>query len=614
MKPQATSYKLSCYKVHRVCVVYKARLVLSGNLVLLCLTQLDKNLTITLVMDHANPLPSSLGMESAQKPQRSFLLRYFLALVMPFLITMGLVLAYSQYATQLRAGVSSVQSKKIIRVDDVTFGLSAIGSEEEYRDILMHLTPTPRIVADTLSSSEADLRAPAARDPFAPAIIDLQKSLLPTPAKLLADGSTLYASQNGKTYVLTSTSGKDPRQASIIPEGGTLLSSPDKLFILSAEAPGSSRLSAYQTKDPTKPTKLWTLTTSQTSRIGFSTLYKDELVLGISSSLTTDLPCAMTVATIDDKPVEVDCATILYPTTPFVPDSVMTLLKIQLNTAQVTSSFSSFVRKNTVESIYTGVDSLYLAYPLSTRTGIAQISLADLSLTDSLQVPGTLTRHSALHEFGTGKLVVVTDSDVLSNWHLVAPYPGTSSVIPEGSFQKTVSRQSVYAMKNHLYIPPTKHGESYQIIDFATNPNTTIAGSIEIAEKNTQLFPIENSTHLMVGLMGDDTKVTVLDLTSPEKPVKKSSTLYEKSKAGIGTILSRIVVNNTSHVFYMHDQGAGYLFSYSTTGTFKLLKTLPNYSSDDAVMIGSIMYSLTDGSIESLNLGNYTTNKVQSLN
>lgn len=128
MKPQATSYKLSCYKVHRVCVVYKARLVLSGNLVLSCLTQLDKNLTIALVMDHANPLPPALTTESIQKPRSTPLWRYILALVVPFIITAGLLYVYARYSNNSDQRLSFAPAKKIIRVDDGRFGLSTLGS------------------------------------------------------------------------------------------------------------------------------------------------------------------------------------------------------------------------------------------------------------------------------------------------------------------------------------------------------------------------------------------------------------------------------------------------------------------------------------------------------
>ncbi len=565
-------------------------------------------------MDHANPLPSSLGMESAQKPQRSFLLRYFLALVMPFLITMGLVLAYSQYATQLHAGVSSVQSKKIIRVDDGTFGLSPIGSAEEFSEVLAHLTPTPRIVADMTSSPEANLSQPAPLDPFAPAIIDLQKSLLPSPAKLLADGSTLYASQNGKTYVLTSTSGKDPRQVSIIPEGGTLLSSPDGLFILSAEAPGSSRLSVYQTNDPTKPTKLWTLTTSQTSRITFSTLYKGELILGISSSLTTDHPCAMTIATVDDKPVHVDCATILHPTTPFVPDSILTLLKMRPVTAEVISSFSSFVRKETSDSLYLGSDSIYLPYPLAQRTGIAQISLSELNIAHNLQIKGHLISPGGLHELSDSKLVAVTDSSRSNEWNLTISYPGSSPVPPPEVFQKAVGQASMYLAQNHLYLPPAIQGEPYQIIDFATDPGNTIVGTFETKDKNLQLFQLDNTVYLMVGLKGSDAAFTLIDTSFPSKPVKKSEVVFEKSKTGINTMIYTSVVYDPTHTVYLRDLTTGYLFSFTPSGTLKLLKALPGYTSDNTVIVGSMMYLLSPRSLDNINLGNYVANKVLPLN
>ena len=467
-------------------------------------------------------------------------------------------------------------------------------------------------MADNEASLEARMET-APHDPFAPAIIDLQKSPLPTPAKFLADGSTLYASQNGKTYVLTTTSGRDPKQASIIPEGGTLLSSPDGLFILSAEAPGSSRLSAYQTKDPAKPTKLWTLTTSQKSRIVFSTLYKDELVLGISSPLTTDLLCAMTIATIDDKPVEVDCATILYPTTPFVPDSVMTLLKIQPISGLVTSSFSSFVRKNTVESIYTGVDNLYLTYPLSTRTGIAQISLADLSLTDSLQVLGTLTRYGALHEFDTGKILAVTQYDGPSNWHLTAPYPGTSSVIPEGLLQKKMSTSSVYAMKNHLYIPPTKRGDGYQIIDLLIDSKTTSAQILSADEKNTRLYRLDEGLVLLAEMFVDKSNLSLVNISVPTSPVRLEITSLNNVLLRSGYVPNGIVANPKRHQFFLRGRDAGYFFTYTSSGSVKLEKTLTNHTFDLVISEGNKMYFYSDKSIDFINLDTFKMNQLLAL-
>ncbi|MEI7653555.1 MAG: hypothetical protein WCJ70_04795 [bacterium] len=564
-------------------------------------------------MDHANPLPPILTTESIQKPKNSPLGGYVLALVVPFIITVGLLYAYSRYSNNIDQRVSFAPAKKIIRVDDGTFGLSTIGSEEEYRDILMHLTPTPRIVADTLASFEADLRAPAARDPFAPAIIDLQKSLLPSPAKLLADGSTLYASQNGKTYVLTSISGKDPRQASIIPEGGTLLSSPDALFILSAEAPGSSRLSAYQTKDPTKPTKLWTLTTSQTSRIVFSTLYKDELVLGISSSLTTGLPCAMTIATIYDKPVDIDCATILSPTTPFIADSIVTIIKIRPDDAQIASSISSFAKLPINEPVFAGADSLYVSFPIAERTGIAQISLSDLSVS-TLQVQGKLATNGALYEMNNGKLVAVTELPTTNNWNLIIAYSGTFSGVPTDSLQKVVSKSNMYALQNHLLVPPTSKGDQYRIIDLADNSSASLGGAIEPEGVNTQLYQLEGALCLMTGTSEDDTTFTVFDLTTSTKPVKVSYTLFEKYKAGIGPNVSKLVINKTSRKFYMRDLRAVHLFSYSTSGIIKLLKTFPDYTYDQGVIVGSRAYFLSEGSIDSVSFDDYIVNRVVTLN
>lgn len=560
-------------------------------------------------MDHANPLPPSLTVKSIQKRRRSSFIGYAFALVAPFIVTVCVLYVYARYSNHFLTKQFLTSGSKVVKSDDGTFGLSAIGSEDEYKNILIHLTPTPQIVADNEASLEARMET-APHDPFAPAIIDLQKSPLPTPAKFLADGSTLYASQNGKTYVLTTTSGRDPKQASIIPEGGTLLSSPDGLFILSAEAPGSSRLSAYQTNTHTKPTKLWTLATSQTSRIGFSTLYKGELVLGISSSLATNLPCAMTVATIDDKPVEVNCAATLSPTAPFVPSSMMTLLKIQPISGLVTNSFSSFMRKNIDESVFRGFDSLYLTYPLSSRTGIAQISLADLSLTDSLQVPGTLTKYGALHEFDSGKILVVSDSEVPTNWHLTAPYPGTSSVIPKGSFRKTVSRQSMYAIKSHLYIPPTKHGEAYQITDMSNSPNISSIERFITDVSNSKFYGLDGGVVLMAEMFFDKSNLSLVNMAELTSPARLATTSFEKVLLRSGYIPNGIVVNSNRHQFFLAGRDAGYFFTYTSSGSVKLEKTLTNHTFDLVISEGNKMYFYSDKSIDFINLDTFKMNLV----
>lgn len=243
-------------------------------------------------------------------------------------------------------------------------------------------------------------------------------------------------------------------------------------------------------------------------------------------------------------------------------------------------------------------------------TGIAKLSLPDLSVAANGSVPGFLLNQFSLDEYD-GNLRVATTvggrSAFMFGWgggretsaNDVYVLDGDLDV--EGELLDLGLGERIYAARfigETGYLVTFRETDPFYVLDLSDPDEPRKAGELKIPGYSSYLHPLGKDMILGIGKEEDKVKLSLFDVSSPDEP-------REISKYALDEYWSEAVHNHHAFlsdpehkIFFLPGSQGGYVFSYEGNG-LSLVKAAKDDRIKRALFIGDTFYIVSEDAIYS---------------
>jgi|Deesub1362B_J571_1020462.scaffolds.fasta_scaffold00053_90 uncharacterized secreted protein with C-terminal beta-propeller domain len=193
------------------------------------------------------------------------------------------------------------------------------------------------------------------------------------------------------------------------------------------------------------------------------------------------------------------------------------------------------------------------------KTRIVKMSL-DLKPLAAGEIPGRLLNQFSLDEYQGYLRVATTIGDTNDLYVLDADLKVVGSIKDFGQDER------IYAVRfigDRGYIVTFRQTDPFFVIDLSDPTKPEIKGELKIPGYSSYLHPISEHIILGVGKEGSEVKVSLFDVSSPEKPEEIDRYILKEHWSDILRTHHAFLLDNKHKIFFLPGASGGYIFSYS---------------------------------------------------
>jgi len=192
------------------------------------------------------------------------------------------------------------------------------------------------------------------------------------------------------------------------------------------------------------------------------------------------------------------------------------------------------------------------------KTRIVKMSL-DLKPLASGEVPGRLLNQFSMDEY-KGYLRVATTLGNTNDLYVL-----NTNLKAIGSIKDFGQDERIYAVRfigDRGYIVTFRQTDPFFVIDLSDPTKPEIKGELKIPGYSSYLHPISEHIILGVGKEGSEVKVSLFDVSSPEKPEEIDRYILKEHWSDILRTHHAFLLDSKHKVFFLPGASGGYIFSY----------------------------------------------------
>lgn len=229
-------------------------------------------------------------------------------------------------------------------------------------------------------------------------------------------------------------------------------------------------------------------------------------------------------------------------------------------------------------------------------TAIGEIPGAPLNQFSLDEYNGNLrvaTTISASTMFGTGDTandVYVLDNDM----HTV------------GQIQDLALGERIYSarfIKDRGYLVTFKQVDPFFVLDLTNPASPSVAGQLKIPGYSSYLHELAPNKILGVGKEGNQTKLSVFDVTDPNNPIESDKYMLSEYYSEVANNHHAFLQDPDHSVFFLPAGGSGYIFSYNNG--LKLERVVTGINANRAVYINNNLYVVGQNKMVVVNEDNW---------
>ena len=256
------------------------------------------------------------------------------------------------------------------------------------------------------------------------------------------------------------------------------------------------------------------------------------------------------------------------------------------------------------------------------QTGLTKISLNNLQITATGNIPGTLNNQFSMDEWN-GNLRIASTIDGGFFWGFggnsesandVYVLDGGLSVI--GSVQNLGLTERIYSarfVEDRGYLVTFRQTDPFYVLDLSNPRKPEMKGELKIPGFSSYLHPLEKNLILGVGQESGGVKLSLFNVSNPSNPVEISKYSLKDYWTEVQTTHHAFLADAAHNIFFMPGGEGGYVFSYEGN-TLSLKKAVSQIRSRRAIYMNDYLYVVGEDRIVVLNENNWETVKDLPLN
>lgn len=234
------------------------------------------------------------------------------------------------------------------------------------------------------------------------------------------------------------------------------------------------------------------------------------------------------------------------------------------------------------------------------RTVVTRIPLASLTIGASGSIPGHLLNQFSLDEHEGYLRAAVTVGDRWGETEQVNDvYVLDSALRTVGSIRDLGLSEQVYAARfigDRGYLVTFRQIDPFYVLDLSVPTAPKMQGELKIPGYSSYLEPLGNDLVLGVGREGSSVKLSVFDVSNPQKPTERAKYSLKDSWTEVEQNHHAFLRDAKHGVFFIPTGQGGYVFSY-TGGALALKATIASPSVKRAVFIDDYLYIVSDDKV-----------------
>ncbi len=253
-----------------------------------------------------------------------------------------------------------------------------------------------------------------------------------------------------------------------------------------------------------------------------------------------------------------------------------------------------------------------------TKTGITKISLNNLDVSATGNIPGTLLNQFSLDEY-SGNLRLASTLEGGFYWGFgggntesandLYVLDGGLNII--GSVQNLGLTERIYSarfVKDRAYLVTFRQTDPFYVLDLSNPKKPELKGELKIPGYSSYLHPLGDNLILGVGQEGGNVKLSLFNVANPSNPTEISKYLLKDYWSEISSTHHAFLADPKHNIFFMPGGEGGYVFSYAGN-TLSLKKAVSQIRSRRAIYLNDYLYVVGDDRIVVLNENNWDTVK-----
>ncbi len=198
------------------------------------------------------------------------------------------------------------------------------------------------------------------------------------------------------------------------------------------------------------------------------------------------------------------------------------------------------------------------------RTEIVKADLPSLEVKATGAIPGRLLNNFALDEY-SGYLRTATTTGWWDR-SVNDVYVLDSSLKTVGSVTDLGRTERIYAVRfvgDRGYVVTFRETDPFYVLDLSDPAQPVLRGELKIPGFSSYLHPLARHVILGVGREGNNVKLSVFDVSNPEKPVEVSKYFLSEYWTSVSENYHAFLIDEKHKVFFIPAGKGGYVLSYN---------------------------------------------------
>jgi len=259
------------------------------------------------------------------------------------------------------------------------------------------------------------------------------------------------------------------------------------------------------------------------------------------------------------------------------------------------------------------------------KTGIIKIGLDNFAILASGNVPGYPLNQFALDEYEENLRIAVTVGE-RNNWSWVFGFgfgrgESTNDVYVldknlkiEGQISDLGLTERVYSarfIEDKGYLVTFRQTDPFYVLDLSNPQKPELKGELKIPGYSAYLHPITKDKILGVGSENWQVKISLFDVSSPDKPKELNKYTLNESWSDILSTHHAFLLDEKHQIFFLPGSNGGYVFSYQND-KLELKRAVSDILAKRAIYLNDYLYIIGEQKIVVLNELNWE--KINELN
>ena len=242
------------------------------------------------------------------------------------------------------------------------------------------------------------------------------------------------------------------------------------------------------------------------------------------------------------------------------------------------------------------------------KTGIVKIGLEEFKFSETGNVPGKPLNQFSLDEYENHLRIAVT---IGGGWGMFGSmgesandvYVLDKTLKTVGSVKDLGLGERIYSVRfieDKGYLVTFKQIDPFFVLDLSEPKNPELKGELKIPGYSSYLHPLTKDKILGIGKESSKVKISLFDVSLPEKPVEKDKYILKEYWSDILNTHHAFLLDSKHEIFFMPGSRGGYIFSYKND-SLELKRAVSNIRARRAIYIDDFLYIIGDNKLVVLN-------------